>query len=623
MTVVGPEDIRRAALDLAIERGLAGDPQGFPEGGDLATFVNRGLLAREDAQLLMTEAEIVLTGRFPEFGDQETAVAGAPAGTLQGSSGLYPWKDLSRYRPEVYLGEGGMGRVFRVLDTRLNRRVALKFFRHHSSLSASAFLREVQTQARIDHPNVARVFEAGEHEGIAFLSVQMIQGPTLAQAAGGLSHREKVEAIRQAALGIHAAHILGIVHRDLKPGNIMLEPDGKGGWKSLVVDFGLARDLTEAPSRTTTVMGTPAYMSPEQIEGPAVLIGPHSDVYSLGVTLYEMLAGCLPFSGPSQAELLRCILEGEPPRLRAMDPTLSRDLEAIIQHCMERDVLKRYDSALEFAEDLGRFLAGSPVSVKPVSPLSRQLRRFRKNPLPVASAAVILVLGGGWATYALSTRARERAMGERMQAQVADLARINHELQGLRSAQAEERSRAVALERKVAMAATAAERQDAEGRLKASLARERELAVQVDEAQRKARNEAPVPPKPTKPTEAASPSPAREAVEPSNPVAKPPDPTFIPPQVVKQASAAYPSRALTNPMNPHRNRETSVLVLVQVDSSGKATAAKVLEGYPGPWGYDEAALQAVSLSTYAPAQRGGRDVAGSLEVRVRFLPPKR
>lgn len=618
MALASPADIRQAALELLLQRELV--DRAALGSGDLAGLVAAGLFPREDAQRLLAEAEILLTGRFPEFHEQATAVAGTPADRLAGGNGLYPWKDLGRYRPEVYLGEGGMGRVFRVRDTRLNRVVALKFFRSHPSLGADAFLREVQAQARIDHPNVARVFEAGEQEGIPFLSVQMIQGPTLASAAAGLDLRAKVDAVRQAALGVHAAHRLGIVHRDLKPGNIMLEPDGKDGWKALVMDFGLARDLAEAPGRTTAIMGTPAYMSPEQIEGPQVLVGPHSDIYALGVTLFELLAGRLPFAGATQAELLRSILDREPPRLRALDPSLPAELEAVIQHCMDRDVLRRYDSAEDLAADLERWLAGAPVSVKPASALARLSRGVRRNPLPAASAAAVLLLAGGWAGYAFLAGARVRALDERMQAERADLARLRSELERLRAAREEELRRAQELGRKVETAASPAERKDAEEKLQASLARERDLTQKLLEVQAKGRGE-PIPA--ARPAEPAPLPAAAAALEPAKPVAVLPDATFIPPQVVRQAVAAYPARALTSPQNPHRGKDVTVRIQVQVDAAGKATAASVLEGIAGPWGYNEAALSAGMDAAFAPAQRGGQAVPGNLELRVRFVPPRR
>jgi len=609
-----PGDLRRAACALAQERGLAGGMGSPPEEADLDRLVRSGVLDREDAQRLLAEADILLSGRFPEFNEWDTAVAGAAAGHLPGVGGLYPWRDRSRYRPEVYLGEGGMGRVFRVHDTRLNRKVALKFFRAHASLGAAAFLREVQAQARIDHPNVARVFEAGEQEGIPYISVQVVNGPTLAQAAARLGLREKVDLVRQAALGVQAAHALGIVHRDLKPGNIMLEADPQGGLRALVVDFGLARDLAEAPGRTTTVMGTPTYMSPEQIEGPQVLVGPHSDIYALGVTLFEVLAGVPPFVGATQAELLVAILGSDPPPLRAIDPALPRDLEAVVQRCLERDVLSRYDRAQDLAEDLERFLAGAPVSVKPQGPLVRLLRRARRNPVPLASAAAVLVLGLGWGGYAVAVRARERALARRVEAQVADLDRLRADFDRLRAEQDQERRTSLEFQRRVAEAATAAERKDAEQRLLASQARERDLAQQVEAAQRKVRVE----PRPPEPAPAA-----KEPAEAPRPAAPPPDPSYIPPQLVRLAPAAHPRRFLGTSPNPWRNQEITVRVQVQVDAQGRLEKASVLEGVPGPWGYNESALRAISDSAYAPAQRGGRAVAGSLEVRVRFVPPAR
>ena len=227
-----PSLLRKAALDLALERGLVDhDPTLETKGDleDLRDWVRRGVIDLETMKLLEREAELLLTGKYPEYGDQPTAITpGGPETLLTHRLGLYPWKDWSRFKPEVFLGEGGMGRVFRVQDIRLKRRVALKFFRAALDNVTKAFLMEAQSQARIDHPNVAKVFEAGEQEGIPFLSMQFIHGPTLSEAAPSLDLREKVELVRQAALGVHAAHRLGIVHRDLKPGNIMLERDEHG-----------------------------------------------------------------------------------------------------------------------------------------------------------------------------------------------------------------------------------------------------------------------------------------------------------------------------------------------------------------------------------------------------------
>ncbi|MBL0210663.1 MAG: TonB family protein [Holophagaceae bacterium] len=624
--------VRKAALDLAIERGLVSDDGGGQE--DLGDYARRGAIDIETMKLLEREAELLLNGRYPEYGNEPTALMpDGPEPPPIPRLGLYPWKDWSRFKPEVFLGEGGMGRVFRVQDIRLKRRVALKFFRAALDNAAKVFLREAQSQARIDHPNVAKVFEAGEQEGIPFLSMQHIQGPTLSEAAPGLDLREKVELVRQAALGVHAAHRLGIVHRDLKPGNIMLERDEQGHWKAFVMDFGLARDLADTPTGMTAVMGTPAYMSPEQIEGPSVLVGPHSDIYALGVTLFGLLAGCLPFVGSNQAEIFRLIVEADAPSLRKIDPTLPKELEGIVQHCMERDVLRRYDSALELAEDLERFLAGRSVRASPVGAWERSLKRVRRNPLPVLSLSAVLLLSGGWLAYALATRSRERALGLRVEAQSQDLSRILLELEQLKSRQAEERRRSENLLREVAQAPTPAARQQAEELLQASQLREQELAKQVEEA--KQRIPSPANSEANGRPSAANAEPGRAAAEPSQ---KEPDPrveasavdqagrnppaaeapAYAPPRVLYLASGRYPSRALSDTWNPYRRHEVSILLRVQVDANGKPDKITVLQDVPGSLGYSESAMDVIRRSTFEPAMKAGKPVPGSIDIQVKF-----
>ncbi len=632
--------VKKAALDLALKRGLVGVDGAGQGTEDLRDHVRRQLLDLETMQLLEREAELLLSGKYPEHGDEPTAVSPEMGGVPRiNPLGLYPWQDWSRFRPEVYLGEGGMGRVFRVQDVRLKRRVALKFFRAAMDNVAKAFLREAQSQARIEHPNVAKVFEAGEQEGIPFLSMQFVHGPTLSEAAPNLDLREKVDLVRQAALGVHAAHRLGIVHRDLKPGNILLESDEQGAWKALVVDFGLARDLTDIPSGMTGLMGTPAYMSPEQIEGPSVLVGPHSDVYSLGVTLFGLLAGRLPFVGNNQVEIIRKIVEEDSPTLRKVDPSMPRDLEAIIQRCMEKDLLKRYDSALDLADDLERFLDGRPVLASPVGHLSRFLKRVRRNPLPLTALSAVLLLSGGWLAYALATRSRERALDLYVQAQGENLARIRSEMDDLKFKQIAERKRSDDLLRQIAQAQTPLERLKAEELLRASQSRERELGMAVVEAQRripglagassqemKSRpqveaNSSETPPMdpsgkrsdiPEKKADASNQDRAAKSIPESV------DPAYTPPRIVYQTPGKYPRKALTDPLNPYSETGVTVVVRVQLDPHGHPEKISLVQEVPGSLGYNEAAIEAVRRSIYAPALLGGKPVAGILEVRIKF-----
>lgn len=593
------ERIQRTAFRLAVRRGLLDSDvvtAAIKSGNSLSSWVEAGLLDPVNAHRLEAEAALA----SPVEGEEgETQLLG-----------LFPLKNTERYQPELYLGDGGMGRVFRVYDTLLKRRVALKFFRTSLPAEAKVFQREAASQARIDHPNVARIFEAGELEGFPFLCMQFIQGPTLAAAALDLDLKARVEMVRQACLGIHAAHKLGIVHRDLKPGNIMLEQDETKEWKAFVMDFGLARDLSEPgmlPS--TTIMGTPAFMAPEQVMGPAVLVGPHTDVYALGVTLYQLACGQLPFRGDNHALVMRRLVDEEALPLHFLDPAIPRELEAIVQRCMEKDIFRRYDSALDLAEDLGRFLEGEPVKARPHSPWRRWERKLRRNSLATLAAGAFLVVGVGWMFYARRSRSEVEAMQGRITAQGEDLSRTRAELERLREAQMAERARTATLQQQVALARTPVERKEAEEKLKESRAREQALAAKVAEVEQR-----PVNP----PVKVDPPAEAAPATTPVQPRVEPEPAVLVPPQMVRQAPMNYPPRALSNPGNPFRSQDVVVLLQVQVDAQGLVQDVRVESGIAGPWGYNEAAVAAIRASTFSPAQRGGQPVAGSLPVTVRF-----
>jgi serine/threonine-protein kinase len=260
---------------------------------------------------------------------------------------------VSHYRVTGLLGRGGMGEVYRAQDTRLDRPVALKFLGVELSGSGSArarFLREAKIAASIDHPRVCAVYDVGEAgDGRTFLAMAFCEGVTLRQhlAQGSPPLREAVRIARETAEGLAAAHAKGVVHRDLKPTNLMIAPDG--GVR--ILDFGLAL-LTGSTriTRSGVAVGTYAYMSPEQAAGEEV--DARSDVFSLGVVLYELLAGRTPFRAPSDAATLRRIVEGRYPPLRESRPDLPADLEAIVDRALARKPRNRYPDAHAMLVDL-------------------------------------------------------------------------------------------------------------------------------------------------------------------------------------------------------------------------------------------------------------------------------
>jgi serine/threonine protein kinase len=322
-----------------------------------------------------------------------------------GERSSFPVPGWDRYEHLGFLGEGGMGRVFSARDPRLGRDVALKFIKGEDPELARRFLVEARAQARVEHPAVCPVWEVGEVEGHLYIAMPLLRGPGLRDAARRMTLEQKVEVVARVAEGLHAAHRIGLVHRDVKPGNILVETTPEGEHRPYVMDFGLVRDSSvEGMTVTGLALGTPWYMPPEQALGRHGSVDRRSDVYSLGVSLYEILAGALPFDGGTPFDVMNRVLTEEPAPIARSAPGFPRDLDTIVLKCLEKDPARRYDSARALAEDLRRFLDGDPIAARPDGIATRFTRRVRKNPALAAMAAGLLLALISFGLFAVRSR---------------------------------------------------------------------------------------------------------------------------------------------------------------------------------------------------------------------------
>jgi tetratricopeptide (TPR) repeat protein/predicted Ser/Thr protein kinase len=292
------------------------------------------------------------------------------------------------------IARGGMAVVYEALDPDLNRRVALKILKEGN---LERLRREAAAAAKLRHPNVVAIHEVGPE----FIAMELVPGRTLAEALPGLEQKERIRILHAIAGAVAYAHTQGVIHRDLKPSNVIVEPGGR----PVLTDFGLAKiEGGEDLTRTGAVAGTPHSMAPEQVRGELKRIGPPTDVWALGVLLYEMIADRKPFQGETALAIYEKITRDDPPRIAG-------DLGTIAAKALEKDPERRYPDGAAMAEDLRRYLMEEPISARPVGLLERAWKRVRRNPAVSAlGAGVVLALAAAMALGWIGRLERMRAL---------------------------------------------------------------------------------------------------------------------------------------------------------------------------------------------------------------------
>jgi serine/threonine-protein kinase len=385
---VAPAEVNQQPVDLvgstlAYESPICGLPPGLAPTMAPSGATSPAEPSAETAQQAQSAATLA-----PNPDTAPVVMPPAPTGIQTGAS-------FGDYQVIETIAKGGMGIVFKARQRKLNRIVAIKMilagqFAHQTDVDR--FYTEAEAAAGLSHPNIVKIYEIGEVQGQHFFSMEYIEGQSLSELVreNPLSPRRAAEFVRTIAETMQFAHDKGIVHRDLKPSNVLVDAQGR----PLITDFGLAKHQENESQLTVSgaVIGTPSYMPPEQAEGKGDLIGPRSDLYSLGAILYELVTGRPPFRAASPFETIRQVIQDEPLSPRLVNSGVPQDLETICLKCLQKDPARRYATSQELADELGRFLRGEPILARPISSLARFWRLCRRYPVAASAIATAVIL---------------------------------------------------------------------------------------------------------------------------------------------------------------------------------------------------------------------------------------
>ncbi len=394
----------REAYALWKKERADGKTAGFGEFLETEGYLKPGMhrklqVMRADVTTLADDGDDFLDSALSSSSGGDKSDASSPAAAMDSNvelARLAPAEGgrVGPYHLHEQIARGGMGVIFRATHETLGRACALKVLCPDGPPlpeDTERFRREAQAAGRLKHPNIVSVSDAGYADSYFFIAMDLIGGDSLANLLGRKlpGEQEGLRITAGLADALQHAHDVGVIHRDIKPGNIIVDNDGR----PMLLDFGVAKlaGTWSGLTRPGTTVGTPSYMAPEQASGQSHRIGAHSDVYSLGAVLFEMLTGRAPFEGNNPVKVMQAVVDDDPPDPREIRPEVSADAAAICLRALSKNPADRYRSSAELAEDCTRALNDLPIDARPIAPPARLVKFLRRNRIMVALVVVGLI----------------------------------------------------------------------------------------------------------------------------------------------------------------------------------------------------------------------------------------